>query len=76
MYLSKDIVPPTCFKDLAPNNIIGHTEYSYYITNIIKDNTIPYISVTNTSAYFELAVTPKTFMNPSNLQIFFENYRT
>ena len=41
---------------------------------ILKDPTVPFITVANTTDYFRLKPDSKTFMNPVNLQIFFELY--
>ena len=51
MYLRDDIPHPTCFRDLDPVNIIGHGEYSYYVTNVLNA-TGPFITTANTSDYF------------------------
>lgn len=41
----------------------------------MKDKSVPYVSARDTADYFDLKLTPKSFMNPANLQIFFENYK-
>lgn len=65
----------TCFKDLDPQNIIGHGEFSYYVDNVLKDPSVPYVGMRDAADFFKIAVTPKTFLNPANLQIFFESYK-
>lgn len=41
---------------------------------MLKNPKVPYISISNASDYFTLQTTAKTFMNPANLQFFFDNY--
>ena len=75
-YLSPAVPHILSFKDLDPSNIVGHTEYSYYVQNILKDPSVPMISQDSAAGYFQLSTSPKSLMNPVNLQIFFENIRT
>jgi hypothetical protein len=75
LYISPGIPQPTSFKDLDPQNIIGHGEFSYYLDNEYKGGKAGYINVVNSTDYFALKLTSKTFMNPVNLQVFFEQYK-
>jgi hypothetical protein len=74
-YLSPNIPRVNSFKDLDPLNIIGHGEFSYFLDNEYQGAKSQYITVQNATDYFALKLTSKTFMNPVNLQIFFENYK-
>jgi hypothetical protein len=45
MYFSPDIQSITSLKDIDPDNVLGHGEYSYYVVNVMKDDTIPFITI-------------------------------
>jgi|LauGreDrversion4_2_1035121.scaffolds.fasta_scaffold330085_1 hypothetical protein len=72
-YLSPSIPHITWFREVDPNNIIGNLEYSYFIKNNFKKN-VTVIGVSDTQDYFALDSTPKSFLNPVNLKVMFDNY--
>ena len=76
LYLSPSVPHISSFKDLDPQNILGHGEYSYYLENVLKSSNPPYISVRTASTLFKLDFNPQTLMNPANLQVFFDAYRS
>lgn len=76
LYITPGIVPPTCFKDLDPDNIIGHGEFSYFLDNIYKGEGAKYININNVTDYFQLKLTPKSLLNPVNLHVLFDNYKS
>ena len=76
LFISPGIVPPTCFKDLDPLNIIGHGEFAYFIDNVYKDKGGQYIGIRNVTDYFTLQLTPKSLLNPANLYVLYDYYNS
>ena len=67
MFLSPDIPSVNSLKDIDPDNVLGYGEFSYYVLNVMKDDSVPLIANSDVKDYFTLQPTPKTFMNPANL---------
>jgi len=76
LYLSPSVPHVQDFRDLDPKNIIGHGEYSYYLENVLKSQDPPYIAVRTAATLFKLDINPQTLMNPANLQVFYDQYRS
>jgi hypothetical protein len=72
-YLAPTIPPVVWFREVDPVNIIGDLEYSYYVNHTFK-KAVPVIGVSDVADYFALDSTPKSFLNPVNLKVFFDNY--
>ncbi len=62
------------FKDLDPDNIYFYGEFAYYVTYIQKKADETPLTQQQTIAYFTLSPTYGNFMNPANLQDFFDKY--
>ena len=58
LYLSPDVPHVSSFKEIDPQNIIGHGEYSYYLENVLKTANPPYISVRTAAQLFKLSLDP------------------
>lgn len=62
------------FKDLDPANIYFYGEFAYYVKYIEKKTDENALTQEQTVAYFTLSPTFGNFMNPANLQDFFDKY--
>jgi hypothetical protein len=49
-------------------------EFAYYVQYIEKNTQEQEFTTSNASDFFSLDPSYKTFMNPANLQTFFDNY--
>lgn len=74
IYIAPTIPPVTWFKDLDPENVIGNLEFSYYVKHNFSGGIVPAIPTTDVVDYFTASSTPKSFLNPVSLKVFFDCY--
>lgn len=62
------------FKDLDPENVMAYGEFAYYVKYIEMNNNENKFDTSNVAGFFDLETSFSNFMNPANLQVFFDKY--
>lgn len=74
IYIAPTIPPVTWFRDLDPDNVNGNLEFSYFVKNNFSGIPVPIIPTADVIDYFNPSSTPKSFLNPVSLKVFFDCY--